>query len=84
MTSAYVVPTTILFTAGLAEADLILHKKPPVMKPIIGGFILGIGLYGLFELDTRLGSLFCVLLVVNAFLQHGVSVFEVINGKAVK
>jgi len=79
---AYTVPTTALFVAGMAEADLILNKKPPIVKPIIGAFLLGIGLYGVQELNPRLASLFCVLLVINSLMFHGLSVFNAVSGNA--
>ena len=74
------ITTTAVLTVGLAEVDRIVHGKAPTMRPVIGGFIIGIGLFGLYELDQRLGTLFAVLIVLNAFLTHGLSVFGKING----
>lgn len=77
--SDYTIPTVVLFTTGLTELDYALHKQAPTMKPVLGGFLVGIGLYALTELDQRLGSLFAILIVLTAFLTHGLSVFRAVN-----
>jgi hypothetical protein len=78
--ASFAIPATVLVTVGLSEADNVLSGKPATMRPVIAGFILGIALYGISELDTRLGMLFGALIMINAVLEHGVSVFGYING----
>jgi hypothetical protein len=50
------------------------------MKPLLGGFIVGIGLYALLGLDERLGRLFAVLVIVSVILEHGPVLFPLIGG----
>lgn len=75
MASGFVVPVTIATIVGMSEADTVIKGHPPTVKPVIGGFILGIFLYAIMELDTRLGSLFAGLIVLNSIVQHGSTVF---------
>jgi len=74
------IPATVATVVGLTEADYVLHGKPPTMKPVIGGFVLGLALFGLSTLDSRLAVLFGVLFVVTALVEHGVSVFNALGG----
>lgn len=76
MSSAFTIPVAVAVTIGLAEADAAFHKHPLTIKPVIGGFIMGMFLYAISELDTRLGNLFAALIVVNALIQHGDTVFS--------
>lgn len=81
MASTYGVAATVTAVVGLAEADLVLNGKPPVMRPVIGGAILGVFLFAVAELDPRLGTLFGILIVVNAVMVHGPTVFAKVYGK---
>jgi hypothetical protein len=78
--STMLVPTTILVTVGLNELGLIVKGKNPTMRPVIAGFILGIGLFALQGLDDRLGTMFCILLIVVALLDNGQPIFNMIGG----
>lgn len=71
MASALAVPAAVAVTIGFTETDQLMHGHGFTMRPIIGGFILGLFLFGINELDAGLGSLFAVLIVVNAIIQHG-------------
>lgn len=78
--SSYAVPAAVLVVVGFSEASLVLNGKPPTIKPVIGGFLLGIGLYAITALDDRLGSLFAGLVVLSALIAHGESVFTAVTG----
>ena len=66
------VVSTVLVASGSAEAKRVLvSKQPPTMKPIIGGFILGLGLFGVAALDEHLGATFCALVIVASLLTNG-------------
>lgn len=81
MASSMAIAGTVLAVTGLAEADLVLNGKPPVMRPVVGGAILGVFLFAIAELDDRLGTLFGILIVVNALMQHGPTVFAKVYSK---
>lgn len=74
------VPVTVVVAVGLTEAGRVLNKKPPSMRPVIGGFLLGIGLYALSGLDESFGRMFCILIIIGALLQNGQAVFKKIGG----
>lgn len=74
------VPATVLTVVGINEADRVANHQPPVMKPIIAGFILGIGLYSIEGMDEQLGKLFCILLIVGSLLVKGATLFATIGG----
>lgn len=80
MASAFAVPAAVAVTVGFTEADQLFSGKGFTMKPVIGGFLLGLFLYGISELDSGLGAIFATLVVVNAIIRHGGTVF----GKLVK
>jgi len=75
MASSFAIPAAVVTTVGFAEADQLFHKKGFTMKPIIGGFILGVFLFAIAEVDNSLGVLFAALVALNAVIQHGSTVF---------
>lgn len=80
MASAFAVPAAVMVTVGFTEADSLASGKGLRMRPVIGGFILGIFLYAIMEIDSGLGSIFAILVSLNAVIEHGNTVF----GKLVK
>lgn len=79
--SSLAVPAAVITVVGLSEADSVITHSKFIMKPVIGGFILGLFLYAIGELSPYLGTMFAVLVVVSALLTHGQSVFNKIGGK---
>jgi len=80
MSGAALIPATAVVVVGLSEADRVISKGTPTMKPVIGGFVLGLFLYGIDAVNDDLARLFCILIIVAAILEHGVTVF----GRVVK
>lgn len=74
------VPATVLIVVGVNELDRIHNKQGPTVKPVIAGFILGLGLYGIEALDPHLASLFAALLIIGTLLLKGSSVFNLAKG----
>jgi len=68
---------TSVVTTGATEAALLKKGKPPTMKPVIGGFLLGLFLFGLGMVNERIGTLFCYLIIVGALLVNGASLFAI-------
>lgn len=76
MASGYAVPVAVVATVGFTEADRIISGKGPSMRPVIGGFILGIFLFAISSMDSTLGALFAGLVILNAVIEHGNVVFR--------
>lgn len=74
-----IVPVAVLVAVGSTEAVEIIHNGRPTMKPVIAGFILGVGLYALDGLDDYLGRMFGILIIVAALLRNGQTIFNKLN-----
>lgn len=81
MTSSMAIPAAVVVTVGLSEADRVIHKQSFSMKPVIGGFILGVFLFAISELDSQLGSIFAALIVLNAVIEHNAVLGKLTGGK---
>lgn len=57
-----------------AEAKRITHGEAPNMKPIIGGFMLGLFLLGLGSANNMLADRFALLIVISALLVNGIPI----------
>jgi len=77
--SSLAIPAAVVVTVGLAETDKVIHKQGMTIRPVIGGFILGLFLYAISSVDAQLGSLFALLVVLNSAIEHA-SVFGKIAG----
>ena len=65
---------TVVIVVGTTEATRLADKKGLAMKPVIGGFLLGIFLFGLGMVNSDLTAKFCYLIIATALLVNG-SVF---------
>lgn len=74
--SSVMIPATVLVVVGATELDRLHKKELPTVKPVIAGFILGIGLYGIQGMDDRLARLFSILLITGTLLVKGPSIFS--------
>lgn len=71
--------TTAAVAVISTEAARIANKKPPVMKPVVAGFVLGIFLFGFGLASEHLATLFCYLIIVSALLINGVALFSIVK-----
>lgn len=79
--SSLIVPATVGIVVGITELDRIVVKKQgPTVKPLIAGFILGLGLYGISGLDAQLGQLFCILVILTALLENAKPLLAISKG----
>lgn len=74
--------TTVLIAVGGAEAARLVTKDPNRphgfgMKPVIGGFILGLFLFAAGMVSEYLASLLCYLIIISSLLLNGLAVFSV-------
>lgn len=69
------VMTTAVVAAGSTEAARLAKKQAPTMKPVIGGFLLGLFLFALGMMSDRLATMFCILIIIGSLLINGVSLF---------
>lgn len=73
-------PTLPFITVGIAvgsnEAKKLVSGKGLDIQPVIGGFVLGIFLFAMYELNEKIATRFCILIIVTALLINGVDVFN--------
>lgn len=66
---------TAVVTTGATEAALIKKGSGPTMRPVIGGFLLGLFLFAAGMINPRIATLFCYLIIIGALLINGASLF---------
>ena len=71
--------TTSVVAVASAQASKLADKKPLEMKPVIGGFILGLFLFAFGMVDEKLASKLCILVIVTAILMNGVKLFQILK-----
>lgn len=69
--------TTVLIAVGSTEAALISKKKAPTMKPVIGGFILGVFLMALAAVNNDVTAKFCYLIILGSLLVNGAAALKI-------
>lgn len=57
---------------GSTEANRITHKQAPTIRPLLGGFMLGLFLIALGAANDHLANLFGILIVISAILVNGI------------
>lgn len=72
---ADIAPVAVLVAVGSTEVAEIRSKGAPTFKPVIAGFILGIGLYALEAVNADLGRMFGILVIVGSLLINGAEFF---------
>lgn len=80
MSKAFAV-TTVLVVVGSTEAKSIKDGKGLTIKPVIGGFLLGIALISIDNASPQLGTKFNWLMIIGALLLNGAALFEAITPK---
>lgn len=70
---------TVAIAVGSNEAKKLTDGKSLAVQPVIGGFILGICLFALYEINEPIGRNFCILIIITALLVNGVAVFNVLT-----
>lgn len=71
--------TTAVIAVGSTEARYLADKKPMEMKPVIGGFILGLFLFAFGMANENLAAKFCYLIIATALLTNGVKLFQILK-----
>lgn len=62
---------TTMVTVGSTEVALIHKHKAPSIRPVIGGFALGLFLFAAGAVNPQIASLFCYLIITGALLING-------------
>lgn len=70
---------TVLFAVGGAEAKRLVTKQPLSVRPVIGGFLLGVFLFIFGMINENLATKFAYLAIVAALLTNGVPTFQAIT-----
>ena len=71
--------TTAVVAVASTEAKHIAEKKPLAMKPVIGGFILGLFLFAFGMVNENLATKLCILVIITAILMNGVKLFSILK-----
>lgn len=71
--------TTCVVAVGSAEAKLLAEKKPLAMKPVLGGFMLGIFLFAIGMASESVATKMCILIIVTALLLNGIQLFSIMK-----
>lgn len=72
----------VLIVVASAQAQLLTQGKKMEMRPVIGGFLLGIFLFGLSAVHERAGRMFGILIAVTSiFVFNGPALFKVLTPK---
>lgn len=76
----------IMTTAGISTVGGIVHQsltvkghgktqsvsvKPPKMRPVIGGFLVGVFLFGFNAVTPQVTHALCILVIVGALMMNG-------------
>ena len=70
---------TVIVAVGSTEAKNLMTKQTLTMKPVIGGFLLGVFLFIFGMLNESLGTKFAQLTIVAALLANGVPTFQALT-----
>lgn len=71
--------TTSVVAVASAEAKNLADKQPLAMKPVIGGFILGLFLFAFGMVNENVATKVCYLVIVTAILMNGVKLFSILK-----
>jgi hypothetical protein len=71
--------TTSVIAVVSSEAKYLAEKKPMEMKPVIGGFILGMFLFAFGMVNENVATKFCYLVIVTAILMNGSKLFSILK-----
>lgn len=66
---AIAVGTAVIST----EVAQVVKGGHPTMKPVIGGFLLGVFLLGMAAINSSLGDAFAILVIIAALLTNGLT-----------
>lgn len=69
----------MVIAVGASEAKTLLAGQGLKMKPVLGGFVLGIFLFAFGMANENLATRFCVLVAVAAVLVNGKSLFGLLG-----
>lgn len=69
--SGYAIPAATITVVGITESSDLLTGKGFSMKPVIGGFVMGVFLYAISEVNDRLALMFAIIIVLATVIEHG-------------
>lgn len=72
---------TVIVAVGSTEAKNLMTKQSLTMKPVVGGFLLGVFLFIFGMVNETLGTKFAQLTIVAALLVNGVPAFQALTPK---
>lgn len=70
---------TVLIVVASGEAKNFFVDKKFTIKPVVGGFILGLFLFAFEAWNQELATRFDVLIIIAAFLVNGTKVIDEIE-----
>lgn len=71
---------TVLVVVGSTEATALIKGKPPTLKPVVSGFLLGLFLFTFGLLSEPLATKVCYLVVATSLLVNGIPLIQAVSG----
>lgn len=70
---------SLIGTTAITYVGRVIQNKEITIKPLIGMFVLGVGLFGIGLASVETANGFAILMFVSALLINGTSVFGAIT-----
>ena len=71
---------TVLVVVGGTEASAVITGKPPTLKPVVSGFLLGLFLFTFGLLSESLATKICYLIIAASLLVNGLPLIQAASG----
>lgn len=71
--------SSLIGTTAITYIGRVVQNKEVTIKPLIGMFVLGVGLFGIGLVSVETANGFAILMFVSALLINGTSVFGAIT-----
>lgn len=69
--SSDLIPAAMIVVVGATEAAQLVSGHGLTLRPLVAGFVLGLGLLGISAIDEGLARAFAILVIVVALLNAG-------------
>ena len=75
---------TVLIVVGGSEASKVVTGKPPTLKPVVSGFLLGIFLFVMGLFSENLATKISYLIIAASLLVNGLPLIQAVSGTTKK
>ena len=71
--------TTVTVVVASTEAALLLENKGLSMRPVVAGFVLGIGLFSIEAVNENVATKLGTLILITALLVNGLPLLKLLG-----